>query len=137
MNPEVEFRCQGGEIITLQHHTYPWTGNKANTTVQFGETIITRKDFYTYVHDQIVPVLPYLFNGYAYSLKQLVLPWIWESFSLGNRVMSGHCFKHMLPKSHLPFTPRDKPCDRTGTRHYYYTGPESTIFDFGSPNTDL
>jgi hypothetical protein len=137
MNPEIDFRCENGQIIQLEHLTYPWTGNNANTSVQFGEHIITRKDFHTYIHDQILPALPYLFNGYAYSVRQLVLPWIWEKFSRGNRVMAGHCFKHMSLQVHngdVPFTPRHMPCDSSGTRHYYYTGPDCTIWDFGPPN---
>ena len=137
MNPEINFQCKDGQIVTLQHPDYPWANAKAENMVLFGGGIITRKDFYAYIHGQIVPVLPYLFNGYAYSLNQLVLHWIWEGFSLGNRVMAGHCFKHMSLKGYLPFTPRHYPCDKSGTRHYYYTGPECTIWDFGPPNPNL
>jgi len=128
MNPAVDFQFKNGAVILLQHHTYPWSGRNADTMVLFGNDVIVRKDFYAYVHDQVTAVLPYLFNNYAYSLKQLVLPWIWEKFSLGNCAMAGKCFRHMVWKGYLPFTPRHMPSDYSGTRHYFYTGPESFYF---------
>ena len=132
MNPYVDFQCKNGEIVLLKHHTYPGSDKGGNSTIQFGEDIITRSDFYTYIQDQVVQVIPHLFNGYAYSLKQLVLPWIWERFSRGNCVMAGICFQHMVHERHLPFTPRHMPCDLSGTRHYFYTGPNSGTFDFAT-----
>lgn len=132
MNPEVNFRCKNGSINILKHDTYPWSGRRANTIVLLGDGVMCRRDFYDYVYDQIPPVLPYLVNGYAYSLKQLVLPWIWETFSRGNRVMAGFCFRHMRVERDLPFTPRKLPSDLSGTRHYFYTGPNSDTFDFST-----
>lgn len=132
LNPDIDFQCKNGSIIQLQHHKYPWSGRKAETLVLFGDDVMCRKDFYDYIYNQIPPVLPYLFNGYAYSLKTLVLPWIWEKFSRGNCVMAGFCFRHMVVKGYLPFTPRHMPCDSSGTRHYFYTGPNSDTFDFST-----
>jgi hypothetical protein len=130
MNPAIDFQCKDARITSLRHRSSPSAKNKPPTMVLFRNEIVTRKDFYDYIYDQISPVLPYLFNGYGYSLRQLILPWLWDDLSRGNCVMAGTCFQHMVAKGLVPFVARRMPCDSTGTRHYYYTGPEHFIFDF-------
>ena len=135
MNPEIDFKCKQGKIVQLKHRTYPWSDKTSRSTIRLGNEVIARRDFYNHIYDQIQPVLPYLFHGYSYSLRQLVLPWVWTEFDRGNCIMAGKCFIHMVCQRYVPFELRELPSDKSGTRHYYFTGRESTIFDFGHQPT--
>ena len=135
MNPDIDFKCKGGKIILLKHSKYPWSDKTARSTIALGKDVITRKDFYDYIYQQIPPVLPYLFHDYGYSLRQLFLPWLWEEFSRGNGIIAGYCFIHMVYRGYVPFVLKGLPSEQSGTRRYCYTGPESTIFDFEPPIT--